>query len=93
MKKRILKTLVATCMTAMMFVGCTSNGAANEEIKMGDTVKVTDVRGEVEIPANPQRIVDEKVTDISTKYTLNDFKGEGLIIRRGKKKFAKVVAE
>ena len=25
MKKRILKTLVATCMTAMMFVGCTSN--------------------------------------------------------------------
>ena len=36
---------------------------------------------------------DEKVTDISTKYTLNDFKGEGLIIRRGKKKFAKVVAE
>ena len=36
---------------------------------------------------------DEKVTDISTKYTLDDFKGEGLIIRRGKKKFAKVVAE
>ena len=58
MKKRILKTIVATCMTAMMVVGCTSNGAANEEIKMGDTVKVTDVRGEVEIPANPQRIVD-----------------------------------
>ena len=38
-------------------------------------------------------VSDEKVTDISTKYTLNDFKGEGLIIRRGKKKFAKVVAE
>lgn len=38
-------------------------------------------------------VVDEKVTDISTKYTLDDFKGEGLIIRRGKKKFAKVVAE
>ena len=38
-------------------------------------------------------VADEKVTDISTKYTLNDFKGEGLIIRRGKKKFAKVVAE
>ena len=33
-------------------------------------------------------VADEKVTDISTKYTLNDFKGEGLIIRRGKKKFA-----
>ena len=38
-------------------------------------------------------VADEKVTDISTKYTLDDFKGEGLIIRRGKKKFAKVVAE
>ena len=38
-------------------------------------------------------VADEKVTDISTKYTLDDFKGEGLIIRRGKKKFAKVIAE
>ena len=38
-------------------------------------------------------VADEKVTDISTKYTLDDFKGEVLIIRRGKKKFAKVVAE
>ena len=38
-------------------------------------------------------VADEKVTDISTKYTLDDFKDEGLIIRRGKKKFAKVVAE
>lgn len=38
-------------------------------------------------------VAHEKVTDISTKYTLDDFKGEGLIIRRGKKKFAKVVAE
>ena len=38
-------------------------------------------------------VADEKVTDISTKYTLDDFKGEGLIIRRGKKKFAKVVTE
>ena len=38
-------------------------------------------------------VADEKVTDITTKYTLDDFKGEGLIIRRGKKKFAKVVAE
>ena len=38
-------------------------------------------------------VADEKVTDISTKYTLDDFEGEGLIIRRSKKKFAKVVAE
>lgn len=58
MKKRLLKTLVATCMTAMMFVGCASNSATNEDKVNGNTVTVTDVRGEVEIPADPQRIVD-----------------------------------
>lgn len=58
MKKKILKTLVATCMTAMMFVGCASNGAANEDKTSENTIIVTDVRGEVEIPAEPQRIVD-----------------------------------
>ena len=58
MKKRILKTIVATCMTAMMFVGCASNNTTNEDKTTENTVKVTDVRGEVEIPANPQRIVD-----------------------------------
>ena len=45
-------------MTAMMFVGCASNGTANEDKTTENTVTVTDVRGEVEIPANPQRIVD-----------------------------------
>ena len=58
MKKRVLKTIVATCMTAMMFVGCASNGTANEDKATENTVTVTDVRGEVEIPADPQRIVD-----------------------------------
>ena len=58
MKKRILKTIVATCMTAMMFVGCASNNTTNEDKTTENTVMVTDVRGEVEIPANPKRIVD-----------------------------------
>ena len=58
MKKKVLKTIVATCMTAMMFVGCASNGTANEDKTTENTVTVTDVRGEVEIPAEPQRIVD-----------------------------------
>lgn len=58
MKKRVLKTIVATCMTAMMFVGCASNGTANEDKATEKTITVTDVRGEVEIPAEPQRIVD-----------------------------------
>ena len=35
----------------------------------------------------------EKVTDISTSYTLDDFAGEGKVVKRGKKKFAKVVAK
>ena len=58
MKRSLLKTLVATCMTAMMFVGCASNNTTNEDKTTENTVTVTDVRGEVEIPANPKRIVD-----------------------------------
>ena len=57
MKKNILKTLVATCMTAMIFVGCGNNGGTNNNTS-GKTVTIIDVRGEVEIPAEPQRIVD-----------------------------------
>ncbi len=34
-----------------------------------------------------------KVTDISTSYALDDFAGEGKVVKRGKKKFAKVVAK
>lgn len=34
----------------------------------------------------------EKVTDISASYTLSDFSGEGKVVKRGKKKFAKVVS-
>lgn len=58
MKKiSVLKRLVAVCLTSMLFVGCTNTGteAVKEDNK---TVKVTDVKGEVEIPANPERIVD-----------------------------------
>ena len=49
MKKRLLKTIVATCMTAMMLVGCASNSATNEDKTTENTVTVTDVRGEVVI--------------------------------------------
>lgn len=58
MKKNLLKTLVVSCVTALMFIGCgakTEDGANNVS---ENTVKITDVRGEVEIPADPQRIVD-----------------------------------
>ena len=35
----------------------------------------------------------EKVTDIETRYTFDSFAGEGRIVKRGKKKFAKVVSK
>lgn len=56
-KKSIFKNIIVACLTSMLFVGCTntSNSAVKEESK---TIKVTDVKGEVEIPSNPERIVD-----------------------------------
>ena len=35
----------------------------------------------------------EKVTDIGTVYGLSDFAGEGRVVRRGKKKFCRIIAE
>ena len=56
MKKKLLRLLALSCMTVMMFAGCSSS--KNAENNTSETVVVTDVRGEVKIPANPQRIVD-----------------------------------
>lgn len=56
MKKKILKLLALSCMTVMMFAGCSSS--KESENNTSETVVVTDVKGDVEIPANPQRIVD-----------------------------------
>ncbi len=36
-------------------------------------------------------VADEKVSDIATKYTAGFFAGDGVVVRRGKKKFVKVV--
>lgn len=58
MKKKLLKILAVSCMTVMMFSGCGTSGSSNNDKKAENTVTVTDVRGEVEIPADPQRIVD-----------------------------------
>ena len=38
-------------------------------------------------------VADEKVTDISTRYSKDAFLGDGLIVKRGKKKFAKVIVK
>lgn len=54
-KRGILKTIIATCLASIMLVGCGNTSAVKEESK---TVTVTDVRGQVEIPASPKKIVD-----------------------------------
>ena len=58
MKINLLKKLLIPCMAAVFFVGCGVNGGTSEDKKSENTVTVTDVRGEVEIPAEPKRIVD-----------------------------------
>ncbi|WP_346847244.1 ABC transporter substrate-binding protein [Clostridium sp. UBA3061] len=54
-RKSVLKAILATCMASMILVGCSNTSTVEEKNK---TVTVTDVRGEVEIPENPERIVD-----------------------------------
>ncbi len=54
-RNSILKTVLATCMSLMLFVGCSNTSTVKEESK---TITVTDVRGEIKIPEKPERIVD-----------------------------------
>ncbi len=54
-RKSVLKTILATCMASMILVGCSNTSTVEKESK---TVTVTDIRGEVEIPEKPERIVD-----------------------------------
>lgn len=56
MKKKILKTLAFICATSFMLIGCGKAEDTKDTTKK--TVTVTDVKGEVEIPENPERIVD-----------------------------------
>lgn len=58
MKINFLKKLLVPCMAAMLLVGCGTNNASNDNKTAEKTVTITDVRGEVEIPAEPKRIVD-----------------------------------
>ena len=58
MKKNMLKTLALACVASVMLMGCGSAGKSEANSSSDKTVTVTDVRGEVEIPEDPQRIVD-----------------------------------
>ena len=64
MKRNFIKSIVvaATLSIAGLMTACGSstakNDAAQDTTTAPQTVTVTDARGEVEIPSNPQRIVD-----------------------------------
>lgn len=58
MKISFLKKLLVPCIAGMLLVGCGASNATNENNSEGKTVTVTDVRGEVQIPEKPKRIVD-----------------------------------
>ena len=58
MKKNLLKTLVVFCMAAIMLVGCSTKDSTSDDKSTENTITVKDVKGEVKIPAEPQRIVD-----------------------------------
>ena len=38
-------------------------------------------------------VADEKVTDITTAYNADFFGADGLVVKRGKKKFVKVIVK
>ena len=58
MKKKIFKLLALACLTSVMLIGCSTKGSESNNGSSAETVTVMDVRGEVAIPKNPERIVD-----------------------------------
>ena len=56
MKRNLLKTLAVACVTSVMLMGCGNTGSAEDNSSKGNTITVTDVRGNVEIPADPKVI-------------------------------------
>ena len=53
-----LAILVIATLTVGMFVGCSNSKTSEEGNTNNETRKVQSIKGEVEIPADPQRIVD-----------------------------------
>ena len=59
MRKKVLSLLAVSVLAIGMLVGCgNSSDKAGDTTQSTDTITITDAKGEVEIPANPQRIVD-----------------------------------
>ena len=58
-------------------------------VKAGLTASRSEARRAVE--QGGVTVADEKVTDIKTLYAPEQFAGDGLIVRRGKKNFKRVI--
>lgn len=60
-------------------------------VKAGLSPSRSDARRAVE--QGGVTVADQKITDIKTMYNADSFTGDGLVVKRGKKKFVKVICE
>ena len=60
MRKKVLSLLAVSVLAIGMLAGCgnSSNKTEDNNVGSADTITITDAKGEVEIPTNPERIVD-----------------------------------
>lgn len=57
MIKKLSFLIISSVLALSVLTGCTNSNKNSDSVST-ETIKVTDSKGEVEIPANPQRIVD-----------------------------------
>lgn len=57
-RSSILKVVLFACIGMLILVGCSGPSTGTDIKEENKTVTVTDVRGNVDIPENPERIVD-----------------------------------
>ncbi|AOY74658.1 iron-hydroxamate ABC transporter substrate-binding protein [Clostridium formicaceticum] len=57
-RNAMLKGILFACIAMLVLVGCSRPSTTTDTAKGTSTITITDVRGEVEIPENPERIVD-----------------------------------
>ena len=58
MRKKVLSLLAVSVLAIGMLAGCGNSSKTEDTAQANGTITVTDAKGEVEIPANPERIVD-----------------------------------
>lgn len=58
MKRNLFKTIILGCLTSVMLMGCGSAKDNSVKDTQEEIVTVTDAKGEVDIPAEPKKIVD-----------------------------------